>query len=59
MSFTTAYQIKRCNFDLFDSAVEEKLLEKQSSVINTKVWFKFNEGYTNAVRRTTRVQDFL
>ena len=28
-------------------------------VINTSTWFRFNEGYTNAVRRTIKLPEFL
>jgi len=33
--------------------------EKKSSLINTQVWYKFNEGYSNAVKRTVKIKDFL
>lgn len=32
---------------------------KISLVMNTKTWFRFNEGYTNAVRRTIKMPEFL
>eukprot|EP00112_Aurelia_sp_Birch-Aquarium-sp1_P012693 Seg2672.7 transcript_id=Seg2672.7/GoldUCD/mRNA.D3Y31 product="Chromosome transmission fidelity protein 18-like" protein_id=Seg2672.7/GoldUCD/D3Y31 len=50
--------------DFFGRVIEpQKETERSSnripSIINTDIWFKFNEGYTNAVRRTVKVQDFL
>lgn len=33
--------------------------EKKKNVLNTDIWFHFTEGFSNAVRRNVRVQDFL
>ncbi|XP_013395574.1 chromosome transmission fidelity protein 18 homolog [Lingula anatina] len=32
---------------------------KKKNILDGDVWFHFKEGYSNAVRRTVRVQDFL
>jgi len=51
-----------------DNAVKEAPVAKKknevdegkiSLVMNTKTWFRFNEGYTNAVRRTIKMPEFL
>ena len=33
--------------------------ERRKEVLDTVIWFHFKEGYSNAVRRSVRVQDFL
>eukprot|EP00794_Sanderia_malayensis_P009084 gene9084-10053_t len=50
--------------DFFGRAIKtteksEQEKQKKPSIINTSIWYKFNEGYTNAVRRTVKVKDFL
>ncbi|XP_033750100.1 chromosome transmission fidelity protein 18 homolog [Pecten maximus] len=34
-------------------------VKKKRNVLNTDVWFHFKEGFSNAVRRNVRIQDFL
>ncbi|OWF51090.1 chromosome transmission fidelity protein 18 homolog [Mizuhopecten yessoensis] len=34
-------------------------VKKKKNVLNTDVWFHFKGGFSNAVRRNVRVQDFL
>ena len=36
---------------------EEK--KKKRNVLNTEIWFHFKQGFSNAVRRNLKVQDFL
>ncbi|XP_041363858.1 chromosome transmission fidelity protein 18 homolog [Gigantopelta aegis] len=38
---------------------EETKDEKKKEVLDTAIWFHFKEGYSNAVRRSVKVQDFL
>lgn len=37
---------------------KQKKVEKKN-VLTTDIWFHFKEGYSNAVRRNVRIQDFL
>ncbi|KAK2187311.1 hypothetical protein NP493_170g04032 [Ridgeia piscesae] len=39
--------------------VEKKEKEPEKHVIGGDVWFRFKEGYTNAVRKNVRVQDLI
>ena len=32
---------------------------EQQEQLSGKVWYKFNQGFTNAVRKTVRIQDLL
>ena len=33
--------------------------EVKNSLLSNDIWFKFKEGYSNAVRRTIRLQDLV
>eukprot|EP00795_Rhopilema_esculentum_P009123 gene9123-16782_t len=45
--------------EIVKAKVSESQKQKKASLVNTQVWFKFNEGYSNAVRRTVKLQDFM
>ena len=34
-------------------------VNKKKALLETNIWYKFNEGYTNAVRRTVKVHEFF
>nr|XP_022313340.1 chromosome transmission fidelity protein 18 homolog [Crassostrea virginica] len=38
---------------------DEHQEKKKKNVLNTDIWFHFTEGFSNAVRRNVRVEDFL
>merc|ERR1711874_189909 len=40
-----------------DPSKEAKNVE--SELVSSDIWFKFKEGYSNAVRRTIKMKDFL
>eukprot|EP00088_Acartia_fossae_P024597 TRINITY_DN2552_c0_g1_i1.p1 TRINITY_DN2552_c0_g1~~TRINITY_DN2552_c0_g1_i1.p1 ORF type:complete len:946 (-),score=309.66 TRINITY_DN2552_c0_g1_i1:176-3013(-) len=33
--------------------------EKKNDIVKTDIWFKFKEGYSNAVRRNVKLKDFM
>ena len=39
--------------------VNPKKEENKNNVIKSDVWFKFKEGYSNAVRRNLKVKEFM
>ena len=44
---------------LFYYQVDPKKTETKNSVIKSDIWFKFKEGYSNAVRRNLKVKEFM
>ena len=38
---------------------EKTVEEKKNDIVKTDVWFKFKEGYSNAVRRNVKIKDFM
>ncbi|XP_062607136.1 chromosome transmission fidelity protein 18 homolog [Saccostrea cucullata] len=52
--------------DFFGRVIKRKTHEakaedkkEKKNVLNTDIWFHFTEGFSNAVRRNVRVQDFI
>jgi len=47
--------------DFFGRAlkVDPKKTENKNNVIKSDIWFKFKEGYSNAVRRNLKVKEFV
>ena len=41
----------------FHSTGEKEVKKKE--VISSDIWFKFQEGFSNAVRKTVRIQDLM
>jgi len=48
------------NYLIVDQVSEPKQKEKAANdIVKTDIWFKFKEGYSNAVRRTLKTKDLL
>ena len=39
--------------------VDEAKQSKKNNIINSDIWFKFKEGYSNAVRRVPKIKEFI
>ena len=44
---------------MYEFQVDPKKTEDKNSVIKSDIWFRFKEGYSNAVRRNLKVKEFL
>ena len=48
-------------FNIFSVKISEKKKESNicDEIVKTDVWFRFKEGYSNAVRRNVKMKDLL
>lgn len=44
---------------IYEFQVDPKKTEHENSVLKSDIWFRFKEGYSNAVRRNLKVKEFL
>jgi len=42
-----------------DLPLGEQLRQHRQAKAQHRVWYKFNEGFSNAVRKTLHIKDFL
>jgi hypothetical protein len=38
---------------------QKQTVSAANDIVKTDIWFKFKEGYSNAVRRTVKTKDLL